>query len=396
MKKIQKPSEKKTLKKIFRKKVLKIFTLEKSFLKKFTYQKKKSKFLSSLFNTFIFPHTVSTVFDFKDLTPRERVDLPNEVCERYFVGEKLGSGAFGVVFKVLDRKSNPYAVKYVKGHSMMSQTSDMVSDNEIKIMKKVKHVCIIKTIDIIKSHLGACLVLEYMSGGDLLNRILASPEKRLTEEQSRCVFYQMTEAVNYLHNKGITHRDIKPDNVLLKDHGEFTLVKLSDFGLSKLVIEGTYMKSLLGTPTYTAPEVLRTDVVTYTSKVDVWSMGVMLFAMLSGTLPFAEDYGNIHKQITLGRYAFLAECWKEVSQSALKLIKKMLVVQPEIRINVNQIFDSSWMDSRHVGVESAKNIMEQNGGRVTRLQSTLQRVQIDNDHEFACPKPPSKRARYDF
>lgn len=307
----------------------------------------------------------------------------------------MGSGAFGVVYKAFDRKTTPYAIKYVKGSSMVAKPKSEALDNEISIMKKLKHVCIINTIDIIKSHTGACLVLEYMDGGDLLNRIINSPEKRLTEEESRCIFFQITEAVKYLHKKGITHRDIKPDNVLLKDHDEFTLVKLTDFGLSKLVVDGTFMKSVLGTPTYTAPEVLMDAGTKYTSKVDVWSMGVTLFATISGTLPFAEEYGNVHIQITSGRYRFLAQCWKDVSLSAIRLIKKMLLVQPEARIDAAAILEASWLDPRHVGVENARKIMERNGGRITRLPTSLKRMQINTESQFAFPEPPAKRARHD-
>lgn len=218
----------------------------------------------------------SLVFDFKDLVVRERVDLPAEVKKNYFVSHKLGSGAFGEVYKVIDRKLRSYAVKYIKGDSSYSKENNQVTDNEIKIMKNLSHVCIIRTLDIMKDTSGgACLIIEYMDGGDLLNRIIGSPERRLTENQARCVFFQVTDAINYLHNKGITHRDIKPDNVLLKNADEYPLVKLTDFGLSKWVTEGTVMKSLIGTPTYCAPEVLKTGVSKYTSKVDVWSMGVM-------------------------------------------------------------------------------------------------------------------------
>lgn len=322
------------------------------------------------------------------------MDLPRNVQERYFVGSKLGSGAFGEVYKVFDRRMSPYAVKYVKGNQLA--VNNEVTDNEIKILKRLKHVCIIMTIDIIKDNSGgASLVLEYMDGGDLLNRIIESPDKHLTEEQSRFIFYQVTEAVNYLHVKGITHRDIKPDNVLLRDKSEWTLVKLTDFGLSKLVNEGTVMKSLLGTPAYTAPEVLNTQITKYTSKVDVWSMGVMLFAMLSGSLPFAEDYGNVHKQIITGQYKFLASCWQEMSRDALRLIRKMLQTQADERLSVQEILETPWMDATHEGVRCAQKIMETSGANVTRVRSHFQAGHSGKENEFARPAPPAaKRPRY--
>lgn len=320
-------------------------------------------------------------------------DLPNEVTNKYFVGRKLGSGAFGVVYKLLDRKQDKYAVKYIKATSMMSQQHDTNIDNEIQIMKKVKHVCIVQTFDVLRDKFrGACLIMEYMAGGDLLTRIINSENKRLTEEQSRFMFFQITEAVKYLHSKGITHRDIKPDNVLLKNDEFFPLVKLTDFGLSKLVSHSTIMTSMIGTEIYTAPEVLKITSDQYTSQIDVWSMGVMLFAMISGTLPFAEEYGNVRSQILSGKYAFIADCWKSVSQNAIRLIRKMLLVPPEIRTNVYGILASSWLNPDHESVEAAIKIMEENGGSVTRVRH---RTKVDKEHEFAYPQPPTKRARYD-
>lgn len=328
---------------------------------------------------------------------RTRVDLPKELQSEYFIAEKLGAGAFGEVYKLLDRKLSPYAVKYIKGNSMLAQENDQVTDNEISIMKKVRHVCIIQTIDIMKVDMGgACLILEYMEGGDLLNRIVSSPHRRLTEEQSRFVFFQVTEAVRYLHSKGITHRDIKPDNVLLKDTDEYTLVKLTDFGLSKIITEGTVMKSLIGTPNFVAPEILRSEVSKYTSKVDVWSMGVCLFAMISGTLPFSEDYGDIHKQIIAGTFKFIGNSWKEVSQDARRLIRQMLEVKPERRIKVGEILETNWMDDKYEGIMKAKKIMEQYGGNMNHLRSDLQAVQIGKENEFVRPEPPAKRVRYNF
>lgn len=260
-------------------------------------------------------------------------------------------------------------------------------------MMKLKHVCIIRTIDIQKIGFGGVsLILEYMGGGDLLNRIINSRLRRLTEDQCRCFMFQITDAIHYLHSRNITHRDMKPDNILLKDSEDMTLVKITDFGLSKIVTEGTCMKSLLGTPNYVAPEVLQPSVTKYTSKVDVWSMGVMLFAMLSGTLPFAEDYGDVDQQIMNGTYEFIASCWKQTSRDAIRLIRKMLIVQPEKRIGIPDIFETNWMDPKYEGIIRAKQIMESHGATFTHM-SHGNTGQIRKEIEFVQPRLPTKRAR---
>ncbi|XP_063699133.1 ovarian-specific serine/threonine-protein kinase Lok-like [Culicoides brevitarsis] len=349
------------------------------------------------FIAIIEPHL--KIFQFKDMIVRPSVDLPHDIQSKYFVGKKLGSGAFGQVYKIMDRKMRIYAVKYIKGCSLGSNLQNSnVTDNEIRIMKKLNHLCIIKTYDIMRDlNGGASLVLEFMEGGDLLNRIINSPNRRLSEDQGRFVLYQVTAAVSYLHSKGITHRDIKPDNVLLKDRSEWSVVKLTDFGLSKIVTETSVMKSLIGTPNYVAPEVLNADQFNrYTNKVDVWSMGVMLFAMISGTLPFSEDYGDIRKQITAGKYTFFPDSWRGISQDAVMLVRNMLKVQPEARINLHEILETPWMESTHEGVQRAQLILDQGGSNVSRIRNTFQDVHLGKENGFARPLPPSKRPRYNL
>lgn len=131
--------------------------------------------------------------------------------------------------------------------------------------------------DIVDCQNAVYMVLEMMRGGDLISRIEA--KTRLSEPSSKLLFLQICHAVKYLHDKGITHRDIKPDNILLATNDDETLVKVSDFGLSKFVAKGSIMKTLCGTPYYLAPEVLSTKGEgTYNKKVDIWSLGVVLYA----------------------------------------------------------------------------------------------------------------------
>lgn len=334
---------------------------------------------------------LSIVFDFQELIPRKHIDLPKEVQTQYFVDQQVGSGAYGQVFKILDRNLNPFAVKYIKARNMHATK---VSENEINIMKSLSHICIMSTIEIIKDESGSALILDFMEGGDLLHRIIKSPEKRISEDSSRCFLYQIAEAIKYLHSKGITHRDLKPDNILLKDNKDITLLKITDFGLSKMITSpNSFMKTRIGTPNYTAPEVLRannTADTAYTHKIDIWSMGVVLFCALSGTFPFCEEFGDVKTQIILGRYQFLMKYWKGVSHDAMRLVRKMLVVNPEDRIDIDNIFKSKWMTPTTQGVMYAKEILDKYA--TIPLEQHHQRK--IKSHESFCDEPPTKRLRH--
>ncbi|XP_063707569.1 ovarian-specific serine/threonine-protein kinase Lok-like [Culicoides brevitarsis] len=332
------------------------------------------------------------LFDFRDFIVREHPSAPKDLKENFLISKKLGSGAFGVVYKVLDRKMNPFAVKFIG-----SQGESSFSEQEINIVRNIKHPCIIDTIDFINNVDGCYLILEYMGGGDLLSRIVNCPEGRLSEEQSRCIMFQIADAIKYLHRKKISHRDIKPENILLKTDEAFTLTKLTDFGLSKWVHSGTCLRSLLGTPNFTAPEILDKEIPVYTSKVDVWSLGVTLFAMLSGSLPFAEEYGDLRDQIANGRFQFLSPFWGSTSTASMRLISSMLIVDAEQRIDIDEIFERSWMDPKYNGIKMAKKLMgitKKRNFRFPRLRSGLRKIELDVEQDLAYPQPPQKKVRH--
>lgn len=129
------------------------------------------------------------------------------------------------------------------------------------------------------------IVLEYLEGGELTDRILSI--QTLPEGIIKLLFYQIAQAVQYLHNQGITHRDLKPQNVLLVSDAAKTRVKVGDFGLSKLIVDdGSLLRTVCGTPCYAAPEIWDENHTVYDKKVDVWSLGVILYYMLEQELPF--------------------------------------------------------------------------------------------------------------
>ncbi|KAK3929464.1 Ovarian-specific serine/threonine-protein kinase Lok [Frankliniella fusca] len=295
------------------------------------------------------PH--NKIFYFKDASEGLVNDsLPHEVNQKFHVGMQLGAGAFGIVSLVFCKKTGKnFAMKTIckksNGHKQKRAKDELSTlENEIKILKKIDHPNVIKLVHDVDCHVQKYLFLELMKGNDLFARITDS--KRLTERQSKLYFYQIASGVKYLHSMGIVHRDLKPENVLLATQEEDTLVKISDFGLSKVVTSISYVKSLCGTKMYVAPEVLESrGSKKYTAQVDVWSMGVILFVCLSGQTPFCVDKKgfSMEDQIKKGMYTMNFSRWECVSLQAKKIVKKMLTTNPVQRISISSIFEDPWL-----------------------------------------------------
>ncbi|KAM9118420.1 serine/threonine-protein kinase Chk2 isoform 2-T4 [Pangshura tecta] len=232
---------------------------------------------------------------------------------------------------------------YSKKHFRIFRDPAFNVNTEIEILKKINHPCLIK----IKNFFDAedyYIVLELMEGGELYDRV--SRSTRMKEATCKLYFYQMLLAVKYLHENGIIHRDLKPENVLLSSSEETCLIKITDFGQSKILGESSLMKTLCGTPTYLAPEVLNSlGTAGYSRAVDCWSLGVILFVCLCGYPPFNEQNTQLclKDQITRGEYTFIPREWKHVSDMALDLVKKLLVVDPNKRLTTEKALEHPWL-----------------------------------------------------
>jgi serine/threonine-protein kinase Chk2 len=242
-------------------------------------------------------------------------------------------------------------------------------DNEVRIMRQLQHPCGIKLLDNIDAGNQVYMFLEYCPGGDLLSRILKN--KYLQEPLSKFYFYQLCHAIQYLHLNDVTHRDLKPDNILLMGDDEETLLKVSDFGLSKDVAQSDL---------YVAPEILESKLNhnTYSKKVDIWSLGVVLFIMLSGTLPFSNDYGSPAD--------FRSGVWQKVSDAARKLIVDLLQVDPDKRPSIDELIKTTWLQERAV-ISRAHSVMQLDENDID--DATLVSMTISD--EEASPKEPQHK-----
>merc|ERR1712117_212561 len=229
-------------------------------------------------------------------TSEQTEKFPSELTQKFTVSKVLGRGACGEVrlgFRIPDLRRVAIKIINKKNCSTISsRTSNQESImNEVRILRETSHPNIIHLEDVIDTKDYLYIVLELAEGGELFKKIIEKTKFNETEAKSH--FYQMASAIQYLHSRNIAHRDLKPENILLcSTDDKNPVIKVTDMGLSKLVDLGSILKTFCGTPQYIAPEVVQGAGKMdsgYSLKVDCWSLGVILYILVSGTPPFSED-----------------------------------------------------------------------------------------------------------
>lgn len=255
--------------------------------------------------------------------------------------KQIGKGAFSKVFKCIGTTSSNenkrFAIKEVDTCKFnKQQQADL--QLEMNILSQLKHASIVRLNSVYTIKNKLFLVMEYLRGGELLDAICK--RERYTEGDARRILIEITSALQYMHARKVIHRDIKPENLILETISAKSKIKIVDFGFATVVNEssGKPTKYLCGTPGYMPPEVIRD--MSYTTAVDCWSLGVITYILLSGTMPF--DSRNEQKVLN-GSYAFPACRWKEISESAKDLVSKLLVVDTKDRFTTTDVLNHPWM-----------------------------------------------------
>ena len=203
----------------------------------------------------------------------------------------LGRGAFGKVNLGMHKLTRKLiAIKSINKEYLSEEKQRSKIMHEVGILLKLRHNSVVKLYETFETRRHIMLVMELCAGGDLLNFV--RKRKKLDEPLAKVLFKQIIEGIGYIHSKKVLHRDIKLDNILLDGKGH---VKIADFGVSKSVKKGELMFEQSGTPAYIAPEIIR-DKGYKGFKADLWSAGVVLFALLFGTVPFkANNMKDLHQ-----------------------------------------------------------------------------------------------------
>ncbi|KAM7032774.1 NUAK family SNF1-like kinase 2 isoform 1-T1 [Acridotheres tristis] len=253
---------------------------------------------------------------------------------RYEFLETLGKGTYGKVKKARERSGKLVAIKSIRKDKIKDEQDLVHIRREIEIMSSLNHPHIIAVHEVFENSGKIVIVMEYASKGDLYDYI--SERQRLSEQEARHFFRQVVSAVYYCHKNGIVHRDLKLENILLDANGN---IKIADFGLSNVFQQDKLLQTYCGSPLYASPEIINGR--PYKGpEVDSWSLGVLLYILVHGTMPFdGHDYKTLVKQITSGDYREPTKL-----SDACGLIRWMLMVNPERRATIEDIATHWWVN----------------------------------------------------
>jgi len=266
-----------------------------------------------------------------------------KVEDFYTMGEKIGKGAFSVVYEAVEKGTNDrYAIKVINRKYIKQK----LLDREIEIMTKIRHDNILYCKAVFETDAYIYLVLELVKGGELYDKIV--DEGEYTENEAKEIVYQILSAVEYLHMHQIAHRDLKPENILCGTKGgqpgsRKELIKVADFGLSKM-FDRELLLSQCGSPTYVAPEVLLA--IPYDQSVDMWAVGVITYVMLTGCFPFFEEGNNykaLYQKIINVEFSFPED--PVLSDQVKDFISKLLNRDPATRPSASACKLHPWLKS---------------------------------------------------
>eukprot|EP00292_Cryptomonas_paramecium_P005260 CAMPEP_0113693906 /NCGR_PEP_ID=MMETSP0038_2-20120614/19947_1 /TAXON_ID=2898 /ORGANISM="Cryptomonas paramecium" /LENGTH=436 /DNA_ID=CAMNT_0000616075 /DNA_START=53 /DNA_END=1359 /DNA_ORIENTATION=- /assembly_acc=CAM_ASM_000170 len=312
---------------------------------------------------------------------KARVIFPrNGANVEYVVGKTLGRGSYATVKVATEVKSQrSFAVKIFD--RMNQEFSPKLLEQEIETMKTLQHPNIVQFIDFYQDKRKAYLLLELVDGGTVLDRILAN--EFFSEKDAACVTVDVVNALHFLHNMGVSHRDLKPQNLLYASADpsspDFNTVKVADFG--SFYGDQSVMSTVCGTAEYLAPEMLdqlQGGGSGYGPEVDLWSLGVCVYGMLCGFAPFFdESRPALFQKIKKGKVNFPLPYWEHVSEGAKNFICKVLVVDPVERFTAAQCLEHEWI--RHAGEASARKLHSSH-----RAFLLIQKMPVFENIDLAC------------
>lgn len=266
----------------------------------------------------------------------------------------LGTGSYAEVRLAIRKKDNEKVAVKIIDKENLSQKELRGLSKEVSILQSLRHKNVVKLHDWYEEPEVMYVVMEFVGGGELFEMILQK-DAPFTEGDARRIIGTLAEALKHCKDRGIIHRDIKPQNLLLTEPENGGHLKLADFNLSIQLdpdsVNFSVIQTMCGTPNYVAPEILSGK--PYDFKCDVWSLGVICFLLLSGGyLPFYVDEEGalgkekLLKKVKQGKWGFYPhEAWENVSEDAKDFLKKVMEKSPEKRLNYSALMNHPWLKS---------------------------------------------------
>ncbi|KAK9456110.1 kinase-like domain-containing protein [Dipodascopsis uninucleata] len=280
-------------------------------------------------------------------------DDSKEMPEYEISQRVIGKGTFGKVFLATSRlRARQLACKIIETNGAISRMTR--AKMEVSILQRLCHPNVVTVHDtyVIKNRIY--IFEDLITGGDLFSYLVRGETlSPISETEALVIIFQILKALQYLHSCNVVHRDLKLDNILLVTHSPGARVVLIDFGISKYVVGGRRMTTVVGTPEFSAPEVGFDDLLRenhprtgYDKKCDMWSLGVILHILLSGMSPFydpSENAALIARNAREGRLYLSSSAWTTVSSAAKDFVRKLICVNPVDRLSVGECFDHPWI-----------------------------------------------------
>lgn len=275
----------------------------------------------------------------------DSITMPNQIG-KYRMRTIIGQGAFSIVRIAVDTDTGEqFACKIVPMARLSTNELQERFEIEIRVLQQMHHPNIVQLIDIIKDDINYYIFMEYCPGGELFQYIV--DRKRLPEPEAKVFIHQIVSALKYVHSLKAVHRDLKPENVLLDKKGR---VKITDFGFSRYVGQDGLVKTACGSPCYASPEILGGNPYDG-SKSDIWSAGVILYACVTGQLPWTKkNQAQLFQQIQRGEYKIPTY----LSPECQDIITGMMNVDSNSRLTAQQVLDHPWLVNADDNMEGTK------------------------------------------
>mmetsp|Transcript_46802 Transcript_46802/g.114104 ORF Transcript_46802/g.114104 Transcript_46802/m.114104 type:complete len:744 (+) Transcript_46802:145-2376(+) len=271
--------------------------------------------------------------------------LKSRFDDEYEVTRKIRKGSCATVYECIHKRTKErFAVKIIRRDKLQPSEDEFVL-NEVSIMQSLSGYgqYVVQLLDFYEEPEFFYMVMDYMGGGDVFDRMLA--KSKYTENDAKHLTKHLLKGIRCIHEAGVAHRDIKPQNMLLTSEDDDAHIKITDFGFARRTHNTPYsLTSRCGTPTFVAPEILKN--IPHDERSDMFSVGVVVYLLLVGYPPFMKDtQTELFQQIRSCEWKFRKEDWENISDEAKELIRNLLVPDPEQRWTADQALECAWIQS---------------------------------------------------